>query len=465
MSEEKLLTKLSDLQNIFRERDERSGRIVKRTSPTLPRGVVLPAGWESARSPSGRTYFFHRSSGRSQWNPPLTRESRTPVSRTTSRPPPPSRLGRIADAVLDRRSQNRDMNTKTMVVAKKTSTSPASTFPKPNVDIASSFFASSPSTTRSVGKYSNARRPAEEKKIKRTPREPPKLAVIYRRQSLKEQKEKMGKSGVVVEDDVSKEDFSEYSNDALEKEYRRQLETERRLLRKAAMLRKELQRPKNVFDGRNPFLSPKHGEESQEYIRSEASVARKRRVRIHEVLLERRGGGSSSSSSKVAEDRKVQQDNSSPSKTQTPVMKNKVQTKPELPQGWNMTIDPSTGRPYYYHAETGESTWNLPGADDDGKEDKALPAGWARSTTREGRKYYYNGTTGQVQWEFPIAHIATAEASAQDDDDPTGSTRKVRGVRARSARISIIFTFSCFNYITRISLTSITQEITRKSTR
>jgi hypothetical protein len=181
--------------------------------------------------------------------------------------------------------------------------------------------------------------------------------------------------------------------------------------------------------------------------------------------LERRGGSSSSSSSKVAEDRKVQQDNSSPSKTQTPVMKNKVQTKPELPQGWNMTIDPSTGRPYYYHAETGESTWNLPGADDDGKEDKALPAGWARSTTREGRKYYYNGTTGQVQWEFPIAHIATAEASAQDDDDPTGSTRKVRGVRARSARISIIFTFSCFNYITRISLTSITQEITRKSTR
>ena len=100
-------------QNIFKERDERSGRIVKQTSPTLPRGVVLPAGWESARSPSGRTYFFHRSSGRSQWNPPLTRESRTPVSRTTSRPPPPSRLGTIADAVLDRRSQNRDMNTKT----------------------------------------------------------------------------------------------------------------------------------------------------------------------------------------------------------------------------------------------------------------------------------------------------------------------------------------------------------------
>ena len=63
MSEEKLLTKLSDLQNIFRERDERSGRIVKQTS-TLPRGVVLPAGWESARSPSGRTYFFHRSSGK-----------------------------------------------------------------------------------------------------------------------------------------------------------------------------------------------------------------------------------------------------------------------------------------------------------------------------------------------------------------------------------------------------------------
>ena len=117
MSEEKLLTKLSELQNIFRERDERSGRIVKQTSPTLPRGVVLPAGWESARSPSGRTYFFHRSSGRSQWNPPLTRESRTPVSRTTSRPPPPSRLGTIAGHSGTSSEQRHEQ--KSMVVLKR----------------------------------------------------------------------------------------------------------------------------------------------------------------------------------------------------------------------------------------------------------------------------------------------------------------------------------------------------------
>ena len=446
MSEEKLLTKLSDLQNIFRERDERSGRIVKQTS-TLPRGVVLPAGWESARSPSGRTYFFHRSSGKSQWNHPLSNGSRTPVSRLTSRPPPPSRLGTIADAILERR-QNRDTNTKSMVVLKKTSTSPSSTFPKPNVDIASSFFTSSPSSTRSVGKYSNTRRPVEEiKKIQRAPREPPKLAVIYRRQSLREQKDK---SGVVVDDEPSKEDFSTFSNDALEKEYHRQLEVERRLLRKAAMLRKELQRPKNVFDGRNPFLSPRHGEESQEYIRSEASEARKRRVRINEVLRERRRGG-------INTENVAEQQNDISSKTQTsnsaqdiatPVMKNKVQTKPELPQGWSMTIDPSTGRPYYYHAETGESTWNPPGADDDGKEDKALPAGWARSTTRDGRKYYYNGATGQVQWEFPISHIASAEADVQDDDDPTGSTRKVcfvfRVALIHPPHVNLTFSVSLF---------------------
>ena len=89
-----------------------------------------------------------------------------------------------------------------------------------------------------------------------------------------------------------------------------------------------------------------------------------------------------------------------------------------------MTIDPSTGRPYYYHAETGESTWNPPGADDDGKEDKHYQRDGL--DPRHGMdEYYYNGATGQVQWEFPISHIASAEADVQDDDDPTGSTRKV----------------------------------------
>ena len=41
-------------------------------------------------------------------------------------------------------------------------------------------------------------------------------------------------------------------------------------------------------------------------------------------------------------------------------------------------------------------------------------------------------------------------------------TSSVRSVRARSARISIIFTFSCFNYVRRISLTLLTHA-TKKS--
>jgi len=421
MSEEKLLTKLSDLRNIFRERDEKSGRVPKQQ--TLPRGVVLPAGWESARAPNGRTYFFHRSTGKSQWDPPIVGRLKT-----SSRIPSPSRLGNVADVLLQHRKDKKDTTTTTTaLVVKKTSTSPASTFPKPHVDIASSFFSSPSSSTRSVGKYYNVRHPVDKKKIKRTPREPPKLALIYRRQSIRHQKQKK-KNGVVVADydddeKESKEDFSGYSNDALEKEYRRQLETERTLLRKAAMLRKELQRPKNVFDGKNPFLSPKHGEESQEYIRLETSEARKRRVRIYEVMMKRRGN--SSIGEKTAQDSKIENKTLSMTPSAA-VVTNKVQTKPVLPKGWNMTIDPSSGRPYYYHAETGDSSWNPPGADDDGKDDKALPAGWARSTTRDGRKYYYNSVTCKVQWEFPIAHIATAEAEAHDDDDVTGSARHVR---------------------------------------
>ena len=232
--------------------------------------------------------FFHRSSGRSQWNPPLTRESRTRVSRTNIKTSSSESFrkdrGRGSRSSFSeqryehendgrcerRRRPHLHLHFRNLMLILRLHFLPHLRLPQDQWE-----------------NIRTQKRPAEEKKIKRTPREPPKLAVIYRRQSLKEQKEKMLKSGVVVEDDVSKEDFSEYSNDALEKEYRRQLETERRLLRKAAMLRKELQRPKNVFDGRNPFLSPRHGDESQEYIRSEASYARKRRVRIYQVLLER----------------------------------------------------------------------------------------------------------------------------------------------------------------------------------
>lgn len=108
----------------------------------------------------------------------------------------------------------------------------------------------------------------------------------------------------------------------------------------------------------------------------------------------------------------------------------------ELPMGWSAVVDESSGRTYYYHAESGQTCWELPlddakASEDDtpdenveetspteGEEDnapdvdivrkeeetksEALPDGWSELVdASSGRVYYFNSTDNSTSWEKP----------------------------------------------------------------
>ncbi|SCU88666.1 LAME_0E00716g1_1 [Lachancea meyersii CBS 8951] len=68
--------------------------------------------------------------------------------------------------------------------------------------------------------------------------------------------------------------------------------------------------------------------------------------------------------------------------------------------GWNEAHDPE-GRTYYYHAETGETTWDKPSELYTELEQQLDKHGWKAGETEEGQIYYYNQETGQSSWEVP----------------------------------------------------------------
>eukprot|EP00466_Bigelowiella_natans_P021284 jgi/Bigna1/91389/estExt_fgenesh1_pg.C_990039 len=69
-----------------------------------------------------------------------------------------------------------------------------------------------------------------------------------------------------------------------------------------------------------------------------------------------------------------------------------------LPEGWSKHTHPETGKMYYYHQASGQSSWSFP---KDQEKETELPAGWTKHYDAEGTPYYYNSTTGESEWEIP----------------------------------------------------------------
>ena len=96
-----------------------------------------------------------------------------------------------------------------------------------------------------------------------------------------------------------------------------------------------------------------------------------------------------------------------------------------LPEGWRATLDPGSGRTYYFNATTGQTQWTLPeagsslppapsnaaGGGGAAAPASGLPAGWFRATGADGREYFYTAS-GLTQWSAPTQAAPGARAPA-----------------------------------------------------
>ena len=68
-----------------------------------------------------------------------------------------------------------------------------------------------------------------------------------------------------------------------------------------------------------------------------------------------------------------------------------------LPEGWEAASDPSTGKVYYFHRQSGTRQWEKPPS----QQAEALPEGWSMAQdTTTGKQYYYH-KSGETRWEKP----------------------------------------------------------------
>jgi hypothetical protein len=91
-----------------------------------------------------------------------------------------------------------------------------------------------------------------------------------------------------------------------------------------------------------------------------------------------------------------------------------------LPEGWVESEDPTSGEVYYYHSESGEVSWERPTNGVAGtfgheaseeisfetkpidEDDEKLPEGWIESKdSSSGEVYYYHAESGETSWERP----------------------------------------------------------------
>ena len=82
-------------------------------------------------------------------------------------------------------------------------------------------------------------------------------------------------------------------------------------------------------------------------------------------------------------------------------------TRAAFPLGWETALDSLSGKYYYYHTATKQTSWILPQEGDAHSSDTSsvgqpIPSGWYRASTAEGVEYFYSADRLST-WERPSA--------------------------------------------------------------
>jgi len=87
-----------------------------------------------------------------------------------------------------------------------------------------------------------------------------------------------------------------------------------------------------------------------------------------------------------------------------------VGAESDLPKGWQMALDPASGKTYYCNVELNKTVWEKPidengsiNAENKGSETvPILPNGWeAAKDPSSGKEYFYNRSLNKTSWERP----------------------------------------------------------------
>ena len=92
----------------------------------------------------------------------------------------------------------------------------------------------------------------------------------------------------------------------------------------------------------------------------------------------------------------------------------------DLPGGWNVHHDSGSGRKYYVHEASGATQWEHPheGPKGGASADPAVPAGWnVHHESGSGKKYYVHEASGATQWEHPNVDPTEGEESEDSSDE------------------------------------------------
>lgn len=82
-----------------------------------------------------------------------------------------------------------------------------------------------------------------------------------------------------------------------------------------------------------------------------------------------------------------------------------VRLRIDLPQGWDVRLDPNN-RPYYVDHNTQTTTWERP---------EILPSGWERRKDHKGRYYYVDHNTRTTTWQRPTMNTVATFQRWQND--------------------------------------------------